>query len=125
MAFQNVTFPNPKLVHGLQKEFVKQTKIITNGNLEYRINKQSAVRRRWTWQSRHMSQTDIDAIVEFSNTVGMAKDSFWFYCPIAKTNYKVRFEDASISYIVEAMNTQNTVTYSNLQDINLIEVIGE
>lgn len=122
MAYQNITFPNPKLVHGLQKEVVKLTKIVTNGNTEFRISKQSNFRNRWTWPSRAMSQTDIEAILAFADTVDMALDSFNFYCPIKKATYKVRFEEAALSMQVEAMNTSNTVTYSTIGDIKLIEV---
>lgn len=122
MAYQNILFPNPKLIHGLQKEVLKQTKIVSNGNIEYRISKNANFRNRWTWPARAMSQTDINAIISFAESVDMAKDSFNFYCPIKKQNYKVRFEDASIQFVVEAMNTSNTVTYSTISDISLIEV---
>ena len=122
MAYQNITFPNPKLVHGLQKEVVKLTKIVTNGNTEFRISKQSNFRNRWTWPARAMSQTDIEAIIAFAESVDMALDSFNFYCPIKKATFKVRFEDAGLSMQVEAMNTSGTVTYSTIGDIKLIEV---
>ena len=122
MAYQNILFPNPKLIHGLQKEVVKQTKIITNGNKEFRINKQANFRQRWTWPARAMSQTDIDAIVTFADTVDMALDSFNFYCPIKKQTFKVRFEDASVSMTVEALSSNNSVIYSTIGDISLIEV---
>lgn len=122
MAYQNILFPNPKLIHGLQKEVLKQTKIVSNGNTEYRISKNANFRQRWTWPSRAMSQTDIDAIITFADTVDMAKDSFNFYCPIRKQTFKVRFEDAGIQFQVEAMNTSNTVIYSTISDISLIEV---
>ena len=122
MAYQNILFPNPKLIHGLQKEIVKQTKIVSNGNTEYRISKNANFRQRWTWPARAMSQTDINTILAFADTVDMAKDSFNFYCPIKKQTFKVRFEDAGIQFQVEAMNTSNTVTYSTISDISLIEV---
>lgn len=122
MAYQNILFPNPKLIHGLQKEVLKQTKIVSNGNTEYRISKNANFRQRWTWPARAMSQSDINAILSFADTVDMAKDSFNFYCPIRKQTFKVRFEDAGIQFQVEAMNTSNTVTYSTISDISLIEV---
>ena len=106
----------------MQKEIVKQTKIVSNGNTEYRISKNANFRQRWTWPARAMSQTDINTILAFADTVDMAKDSFNFYCPIKKQTFKVRFEDAGIQFQVEAMNTSNTVTYSTISDISLIEV---
>lgn len=122
MAYQNILFPNPKLIHGLQKEIVKQTKIITNGNTEYRISKMANFRQRWTWSSRVMLQSDINAILAFAETVDMAKDSFNFYCPIKKQTFKVRFEDASISFSVEGMDVNNNCIVGNLGDFTLIEV---
>lgn len=125
MAYQNILFPNPKLIHGLQKEIIKQTKVVSNGNTEFRITKNASCRQRWTWPSRAMLHSDIDAIIAFADSVDMAKDSFNFYCPIRKQNFKVRFEDASIQFTVEAINVAGSVTYSSLGDISLIEVIGE
>jgi len=122
MAYQNILFPNPKLIHGLQKETVKQTKIVTNGNTEYRISKQANFRQRWTWSSRVMSQADINAIIAFAEGVDMAKDSFNFYCPIKKATFKVRFEDASIGFTVEGLDSTNAVFASSLNDFSLIEV---
>lgn len=122
MAYQNILFPNPKLIHGLKKEIAKQTKIISNGNIEFRLSKQENFRQIWTWQGRVMSQTDINAIVTFADTVDMAKDSFNFYCPFKKQNYKVRFIDASLTFTAEAMDTSSTIIYSSIGDISLIEV---
>ena len=122
MAFQNITFPNPRLIHGLQKEILKQTKIVTNGNTEFRISKQENFRQRWTWVSRVMLQSDIDAIISFAESVDMALDSFNFYCPIRKQTFKVRFEDASIQFTVEALDANNSAIVGGLSDITLIEV---
>lgn len=122
MAYQNILFPNPKLIHGLKKETIKQTKIVSNGNTEFRISKNANFRQRWVWPARAMSQADINAIIAFADTVDMAKDSFNFYCPVKKQNFKVRFEDASIQFTVEAINTSSTVIYSTISDITLIEV---
>lgn len=122
MAYQNILFPNPRLVHGLNKETFKQTKVITNGNTEFRISKQANFRNRWTWSGRLVPQDDITEIVEFAQQVDMAKDSFNFYCPIAKQTYKVRFVDAGITYSVEAFDENGDPVLGNLGDINLIEV---
>ena len=122
MAYQNILFPNPKLIHGLQKEIVKQTKIITNGNTEYRLSKQANFRQSWTWPARGMLQTDINAIIAFAESVDMAKDSFNFYCPVKKQTFKVRFEDASIAFTVEGMDINNNVVVGTIGDITLTEV---
>lgn len=122
MAYQNILFPNPKLIHGLKKEVAKQTKIISNGNIEYRLSKQNNFRQIWTWQGRAMSQADINTIVTFADTVDMAKDSFNFYCPFKKQNYKVRFADASLTFVAEALDRSSNIIYSYIGDITLIEV---
>jgi hypothetical protein len=121
MAFQNVLFPNPKLVHGLTKEVGQSTKIISNGNTEYRLSK-SNPRRRWTWQSRGMSKADRDAIVTFMKNTKFSLDSFRFYCPLEKIEYHVRFDQSSFSSVVEVMDTSSNVSYVTIGDIVLVEV---
>ena len=121
MAFQNVLFLNPKLIHGLKKTYAQQTKIISNGNTEYRISKNQK-RRIWTWQSRNISATDWIAIQTFMNSVNFSLDSFRFYCPLAKAEYHVRFDMASFSATAEAFDTTNSVVGVNISDITLIQV---
>ena len=124
MTYVNELFPNPKLVHGLTKEIGASTKIISNGNTEYRIQK-STPRRRWTWSSRAMSKADRDAIIAFARNRKFALESFNFYCPIEKQTYKVRFDSSSLTSTVEAMDTNGNVIYLSVGDIVLVEVIGE
>jgi hypothetical protein len=121
MAFQNVLFPNPKLIHGLKKEFAQQTKIISNGNAEYRISK-NQMRRIWTWPARNISATEWQALVTFMSSVNFSLDSFRFYCPLKKQEYHVRFDMASFSTTAEAFDTSNTVVGVNMGDIVLIQV---
>lgn len=121
MAFQNILFPNPKLLHGLKKEVIQQTKIISNGNTEFRLSKNDP-RRRWVWPSRAMSEADKNAIVNFMKSVDFSLDSFRFYDPFEKTEVHVRFDMASISFSAEAFDTNNNVTYVGLSDIILLEV---
>lgn len=121
MAFVNELFPNPKLVHGLTKEIGQSTKIISNGNTEYRINKSSA-RRRWTWSARAMSKDDRNEIITFIKNRNFALDSFRFYCPIEKIEYHVRFDNSALSSTVEAMDENGDVIYVSISDIVLVEV---
>lgn len=121
MAFQNILFPNPKLIHGLKKEIIQGTKIISNGNTEYRLSKNDP-RRRWIWPSRAMSNTDKEAIVNFVKSVDMSLDSFRFYDPFEKTEIHVRFDMAAISFTAEVLDSTNSIVYVNISDIALIEV---
>ena len=124
MAYQNINFPTLKLIHGLKKEIGQTTKIITNGNTEYRVSK-SNPRRRWTFQARTLLKADRDAIIAFAQSVDFALDSFNFYCPIEKITYKVRFDSSSLSSMVETMDVNGNVTSVTMGDIVLVEVLGE
>ena len=121
MAYQNINFPTLKLVHGLKKEVGQSTKIISNGNTEYRLSKSQA-RRRWTFPSRALVLADRTAIITFMKSVNFALDSFNFYCPIEKVTYKVRFESSAATSVVESMDVNGNVTAVTFGDISLVEV---
>lgn len=122
MAFQNILFPNPKLIHGLQKSVIQNVNVVTNGNTEYRILKNSQKRRKWVWPSRAMSQTDIDALITFLSGVNMMLDSFRFYDPFDKVEYHVRLDTNGLQWQAEILDGTNTVTYATISDISLIQV---
>lgn len=121
MAFQNITFPNPKDLFGLTKEVLQQTKIISNGNVEYRLSKNDA-RHRWVWPSRNITKTEMDAILTFISNVNMSLDSFKFVDPFTGTTYHVRFDMASFSGQAVAFNRSNQVVATGISEISLIEV---
>lgn len=124
MAFQNILFPTPKLIHGITRESGMTTKIISNGNKEYRLSK-TMIRRRWTIPGKSMSTADRKTIADFFLSVNFALDSFRFYDPITKTEYHVRLDSSVFSSTIEAMDTSGNVTYVTIGDIVLVEVIGE
>ena len=124
MAFQNILFPTPKLIHGITRESGNMTKIISNGNTEYRLNK-SQIRRRWTIPGKSMSKSDRDAIGAFIVSVNFCLDSFRFVDPLTKSEYHVRFDSSSFGSTIEAMDSSGNVTYVTTSDIVLVEVIGE
>ena len=121
MAYQNITFPNPKDLFGLQKEVLQQTKIISNGNSEYRISKNDA-RHRWTWPGRTITKADMDAILTFIGQVNMSLDSFNFVDPFTGATKKVRFDMGAFSAAAVAFNRQNQPIATGISDIVLIEV---
>lgn len=121
MAFQNITFPNPKDLFGLTKEVLQQTKIISNGNTEYRISKNDA-RHRWNWPTRNITKTDMDSILSFISGVNMSLDSFKFVDPFSGLTYHVRFDMASFSSQAVAFNRSNEVIAAGISEIILLEV---
>ncbi len=122
MAYQNITFPSSKLIHGIRKESLKAVQIVSNGNIEYRILKNSSTRHRWTIPARNMTTSTMSAIVAFSETVNMSLDSFNYVCPYDGTTYKVRFDQAAIDYSAEALDLNNNIVVVNMSDIKLIQV---
>lgn len=124
MAFQNILFPAPKLIHGITREAGQTTKIISNGNTEYRLSK-STVRRRWTIPGKSMSLADRNTIGSFILQVKFGLDSFRFLDPISNTEYHVRFDSSTFSSTIEALDANGNVTYVTTSDIVLVEVIGE
>lgn len=86
MAFVNSTFPNLKLIHGLQREMILPTTVVTNGSAEYRINRLQNYRLRWTWPSRMMKAEDRKALaLFFSDTALGSLNSFKFKDPDVNT----------------------------------------
>ena len=82
MAFVNVLFPNPKLIHGLQRSSNQPTTIVTNGAAEFRLNKLSNYRITWKWPSRLIKAEDRKAIaIFFSDTAQGGLYSFKFLDP--------------------------------------------
>ena len=76
MAFEDVLFPNPALVHGVRKEISKITNIITNGNAEFRINKMKHYRTMLSWPSRALSEADKEAMSDFIVNRNFSLNSF-------------------------------------------------
>lgn len=124
MAFQNVLFPTPKLIHGIVKETGQTTKIISNGNTEYRIQK-SQPRKRWTIPGKTMSAADRNTIGTFMKNVNFALDSFRFVDPFTGVESHVRFDSSSIVTTAEALDSSGNIIYVSIGDIVLVEVIGE
>lgn len=82
MAFVNQLFPNPKLIHDLERKIGASTTIIGNGNREYRLQKEANYRTRWKWPQRAMLSTDAQAISTFmSEVANFGLNSFKFKDP--------------------------------------------
>ena len=86
MAFVNQLFPNPRLIHDLQRTIGASTVINSNGNIEYRIQKEANYRTRWSWPSRTMLATDAQGIADFlAETASFGLYSFKFKDPYYNT----------------------------------------
>jgi hypothetical protein len=94
MAFVDSIFPNPKLIHDLQRTVGASTTIIGNGNREYRIQKQQNYNTAWTWPSRAMSSADAQAIALFITETA----NFGFYSFKFKDPYYNTWTDTELAY---------------------------
>ena len=84
--FVNQLFPNPKLIHDLERGIGAYTTIISNGNREYRLQKESNYRTHWKWPSRAMKSTDAQDISAFmSEVANFGLNSFKFKDPYYNT----------------------------------------
>lgn len=82
MAFVNSLFPNPGLVHDLQRAIAQPTTIVSNGSAEFRINKLANYRITWKWPSRLIKVAARKAIATFySDTAQGGLYSFKFKDP--------------------------------------------
>lgn len=80
--FVNQLFPNPKLIHGLQKSYTSPVMIVGNTQVEYRIKKLANYRTAWTWPARLMLQSDRIAISAFyTDVAAFSLNSFLFKDP--------------------------------------------
>lgn len=81
MAFQNIVFPNLKLIHGLKKSALLPVSIVTNGSSEFRIARMRFDKFTWTYPGRVIMAADKLALYNFYKTVHGATDSFKFADP--------------------------------------------
>jgi hypothetical protein len=125
MAYVNVNFPTPKLIHGIKRETSAPVEVVTNFNVEYRLKRYANERYRWTIPARYMRQADIDTIVTFFTAVNWMKDSFNFTDPLDGTEYVVRLDQPNFSYVYGALDSNNKPIVSQLSDIILISVLNE
>lgn len=122
MAFEDILFPNPKLIHGLKRRFDWPCQIVSNGSSEYRITKQDSPRKIWIWQARSLSSIELREIYDFLIARKMATNSFRFLCPFDKIEYHVRLYQTNIEETAEYLDINNNIVYENMSDISLIEV---
>lgn len=124
MAYQNITFPAMKLVHGFVEEFETPVNVVSNFNREYRINRYSMPKGKFVYQARNMKYSDWLVLQTFFTTVKYQKDSFNFVHPLTNTVYKVRLASAPTIQVV-ALDTNKVPTIVTVSDIVLLQVFGE
>lgn len=82
MGFVNSLFPNPKLIHGLQKGYASPVLIVGNNQVEYRIKKLANYRTTWTWPARLMSAASRKALASFyTDVANFSLNSFLYQDP--------------------------------------------
>ena len=82
MAFQNIVFPELKLVHGMSKvKADSSTSVFGNGYREYRVKRGNVNPIRWSFPGRALVKSDAQTLIDFYNTVDGISDSFKFKDP--------------------------------------------
>lgn len=124
MAYQNISFPTLKLLHGFTIETDSPVTVVTNFAKEYRIKRHDGNKRTFVFQSRNLSYTDWTTLKTFLDNVGWQRDSFNLTIPGTVSVVKVRLDATpSVSYV--ALNNSNQPTMVNISDIKLKEVFNE
>ena len=111
MAFVNQLFPNPKLVHGLVRQIEAPTFIVSNGSVEYRLQKQSNYRTTWTWAAHGMKSTDMQDISLFISDVAFfGLNSFKFKDPYFNTwnETQLTYTGTGTKYYLTMRGNQDT-----------------
>ena len=124
MAYQNISFPTLKLLHGFSIDTNSPTTVVTNFAKEYRIKRFASEKRTFKFPGRNISYTDWNTLKAFFDLVGWQRDSFNLTIPGTGTTVKVRLDSTpSVQYI--ALNQSNVPTIVSISDISLIEVFNE
>lgn len=124
MAYQNINFPEIKLIHGLNVASERPVTVVSNFAKEYRINRYSQGKLYFTFPSRNMRYSDFLVLASFADTVKDTTDSFNFISPLSGTTYKVRFVERPTMTVV-AMNTLNQPIIVLASEIKLKQVFNE
>lgn len=81
MAFQNIVFPELKLIHGMSRTRSDRTVVFGNGYNEFRIRRGNIDPLDWSFPGRNMLAADAKTLIDFYNTVNGTLDSFKFKDP--------------------------------------------
>lgn len=81
MAFQDITFPELRLLHGISKSRGDNTVVFGNGYREYRIRRNKIDPLVWTLPARDLYVDDARELIDFYNDVDGGMDSFKFVDP--------------------------------------------
>ena len=81
MAFEDVTFPYYPMKHGITKTIIDPVSIVSNGNREYRIKRQSWERYEWTLPTQTMTNEQKEEIKAFLLSRNHSLNSFKFVDP--------------------------------------------
>lgn len=81
MAFQDITFPELRLIHGISKSRGDNTVVFGNGYKEYRIRRSTIDPLVWSFPARDLFVDDARELIDFYNDVDGGLDSFKFADP--------------------------------------------
>ena len=124
MAYQNISFPTMKLVHGFSIETDYPVSVVSNFAKEYRISRYTNAKNYFRFQARNLTAADWSTIASFISTVNGTKDSFNFTVPGTSTTVKVRLDKVpDVQYV--ALNSDGTPKIVAISEIKLIQVFNE
>lgn len=82
MSFVDTLFPNPKLIHGLEKSVSNPVLVVGNSQVEYRVKKLANYRTSWKWPARGMLSSDRKTLATFYTEIAaFSLNSFKFKDP--------------------------------------------
>lgn len=125
--FVNQLFPNPKLLHDVERSIGAPTTIISNGNREYRLQKDSNYRTHWKWPGRAMLSTEAKAIGIFmSEVANFGLNSFKFLDPYYNTwsNTQLSYTGTGTKYYLTLFGNTDTHPIYHLGGDVVVKVNG-
>lgn len=117
--FVSDIFPNPRLIHNLERSMAAETTIVTNGNIEYRLQKDANYRIRWKWPARSMLSTDAQTIATFIAD----KAKFEFASFRFKDPYHHSWDNVQLAY--QGTGTRYKVTARGATDNHPVFHLGD
>lgn len=113
MAFKNQTFPELRLMQGMQRSREDNTVIFGNGNKEYRIRRHSQDPYTWAWPARNLLQADARTLQAFYEDMQGSLYSFKYEDPDDNTWEDLELEWLDTTRWKVVSNTNSPIYHSS------------